>query len=102
MGNTITIASTILLGFGTIISVPNTYENYDSPDYEIGSSMPKDMSKNISFDTTDSTVFQVSALNYNESIVNELNSFIHSIVDDSKSLDADISKFVSEHFWELV
>lgn len=53
-------------------------------------------------ETTNNEIFQISVLNTDSAIFDELTSFIHSVVNNSKPLDSDISRIVSEHFWELI
>lgn len=102
MGNTITIASTIILGFGTIVSVPEIYDDYHQyHNFATNYHAQKNMG-DFTFESTNNEIFQVSVLNTDNAIFDELTSFIHSVVNDSKPLDSDISRIVSEHFWELI
>lgn len=43
-----------------------------------------------------------SIANAEENPFNALEQFVSSILKDSKPLDGDISKFVSDHFWDLI
>lgn len=56
-----------------------------------------DLASNIDSDNLDNVSVEVGG---NDTDV--LNEFISSIITETKPLDADISKFVDDNFWDLV
>lgn len=113
VGNLVVVRKTIALSAGIMIMLFSCTEEVKACDTFVVTDSQVEMSKDITPTISANLEIELApnvelkatsqdSVNMESGLDNVLENFVSSILSDTKPLDADISKFVDDNFWDLI